>query len=116
MIFTAKNSSGYLENYHYINIPHIRLFATLLLHYFFLNIGMVLMYYYFAIIGGVIISWEIFYLVTFVRALWRRSGYSQPLFFVLLAVKLAADFFLAFAERRFIGFLFEQIISAMGGY
>ena len=116
MIFTAKNSQKYLENYHYINIPHTRLFATLLLHLFFLNIGMVLMYYWFAIASGVIISWEIFYLVTFVRMLWRRSGYSQTLFFTLLAVNLIGDFFLAFLERRLIGILFEQLISAMGGY
>lgn len=116
MIFTAKNSSKYLENYHFINISHLRLFMTLMLHCFFLNIGMVLMYYYFALAGGLIISWEIFYTVTFLRALWRRSGYSQPLFFTLLAVKLTADFFLAFAERRLIAFLFEQLISAMGGY
>lgn len=116
MIFTGKNSQKYLENYHYINIPHARLFMTILLHSLFLNIGMVLMYYYFAIIGGVIILWETFYIVTFVRALWRRSGYSQPLFFTLLAIKLVADFFLAFAERRLIGILFEQLIRAMGGY
>ena len=116
MIFTAKNSQKYLENYHYINIPHTRLFMTLLLHCFFLNIGMVLMYYWFAISGGLILSWEIFYLMTFVRMLWRRSGYSQPLFFTLIAVNLTADFFLAFLERWLIGILFEQMITVMGGY
>ena len=116
MIFTAKNSQKYLENYHYIDIPRSRIFATLLLHYFFLNIGMVMFYSYFAIGAVPIIAWEIYYIMTFVRILWRRFGYSQVLFVIILAVNIVIDFFLSFAERWLIGQLLKVIISEMGGY
>lgn len=116
MLLNGKNSKKYLENYHYINVPRYSIIITTLFHLFLLNLGMVSLYYYFAPAGGLIIFYEIFYMATFVRKLWKRSGYSQILFFIIIAVSVVADFFLAFLERRLIAQLFNYIISSLGGY
>lgn len=116
MLLTTKNSKKYLENYHYINVPRSSIIATTLLHLFLLNLGMVLLYYYFAPAGGLILAYEIFYMISFVRVIWIRSGYSQTLFFIILAISVIADFFLAFLERWVISELFNYIIGRFGGY
>ncbi len=116
VIFTTKNSKEYLENYHSITVPRYSIILTTLLHLFFLNIGMVLMYYYFAPAGGLVVSFEIYYLLSFVRLLWKKSCYSQMLLIITVAVSLVADFFLSFLERRLIAELFNAIISGLGGY
>lgn len=116
MLLNTKNSKKYLENYHYINVPRSSIIITTLLHLFLLNLGMVLLYYYFAPAGGLIIAYEIFYMVSFIRIIWIRSGYSQALFFIIIAVSAAVDFFLAFLERRAISELFNYVINCLGGY
>ena len=116
MIFTTKNSKEYLENYHSITVPRYSIILTTMLHLFFLNIGMVMLYYYFAPAGGLVISFEIYYLLSFVRLLWKRSSYSQTLLIITVAVSIVADFFLSFLERRLIAELFNAIISGLGGY
>lgn len=116
MILNIKNSKKYLENNHYINVPRRSIIATALFHLFLLNMGMVLFYYYLAPAGGLVISYEIYYMISFVRVLWKRSGYSQVLFLIIIAVSVVADFFLAFLERRAISELFNYIISGLGGY
>lgn len=116
MILNTKNSKMYLENNHYINVPRCSIIVTTFFHFFLLNIGMVLLYYYFAPAGGFIIFYEIYYMISFVRVLWKRSGYSQVLFLIIIAVSIVADFFLAFLERWIISDLFNYIISGLGGY
>lgn len=116
MILNTKNSKKYLENKYYINVPRCSIILTTLFHLFFLNIGMVLLYYYFAPAGGLIIFYEIYYMISFVRVLWKRSGYSQVLFLIIIAVSIVADFFLAFPERQAVSELFNYIISGLGGY
>ena len=116
MIFTVKNSKEYLENTHSIVIPRYSIILTTLLHLFFLNIGMVLMYYYFAPAGGLVVSFEIYCLLSFVRLLWKRSSDSQTLLIIIVAVSFVADFFLSFLERRLIADLFNAVISGMGGH
>lgn len=116
MLLNTKNSKKYLENYHYINVPRSSIIITTLFHLFLLNLGMVLLYYYFAPAGGLIIAYEIYYMTAFIRIIWKRSGYSQTLFFIIIAVSVAADFFLAFLERWAISELFNYIISRLGGY
>lgn len=116
MIFTPKNSKEYLENYHSIIVPRYSIILTTLLHLFFLNIGMVLMYYYFAPAGGLVVSFEIYYLLSFIRLLWKRSSYSQTLLIIIVAVSFVADFFLSFLERQLIADLFNAIISGLGGH
>ena len=95
MLLTTKNSKKYLENYHYINVPRSSIIATTLLHLFLLNLGMVLLYYYFAPAGGLILAYEIF---------------------IILAISVISDFFLAFLERWVISELFNYIIGRFGGY
>lgn len=116
MLLNTKNSKKFLENYHYINVPRSSIIVTTLFHLFLVNLGIVLLYYYFAPAGGLILAYEIFYIVSFVRIIWIRSGYSQTLFFIILAVNVIADFFLAFLERWAISELFNYIICQLGGY
>ena len=116
MILHSKKSAKYLDNPHYINVPRKSIIETAAVHLFLMNIGMVLTYYYFAPAGGLIVSWEIYYMISFVRTIWKKSGYSEAVFFIIMGVSLIADFFLSFLERRLIAQLFDTVISILGGY
>lgn len=112
-MINAKNLDKILPSPHYILVPRFRIFITVFVHTLILNIGCILFYNVFAIISLTVLTYEIFYHLTIIKAIWKRVGYSMPLFYTGFGINIAANLILGIFEREWLTEFTGQLLFNM---